>query len=84
MDKTKATPKTFIDAKISAMEKGSDGVMASIDEMLSEKLAQIHRVIDSINSSSANAMHTELADKEQAHKDQTEHEAQEHADSEKH
>lgn len=78
MDKTKATPKTFIDAKISAMEKGSDGVMASIDEMLSEKLAQIHRVIDSVNSSSANAMHTELADKDQAH------EAQEHANSEQH
>ncbi len=51
MNKTKTTPKAFIDAKISSMERGSDGVMASIDEMLAEKVAQIKQAIKNCDTS---------------------------------
>lgn len=51
LNTTKATPKAFIDAKISSMEQGSDGVMASIDEMLAEKVAQIKQAIKNCDTS---------------------------------
>ena len=66
MNKTKTTPKAFIDAKISSMERGSDGVMASIDEMLAEKVAQIKQAIKNCDTSTPQAENEQPADETQA------------------
>ena len=59
LDTTKATPKSLIDTKISAMERSSEGVMASIDEMLAEKVAQIKTYIKNCDTSAPHTIQDE-------------------------
>ena len=60
-DETQSCPKSFIDARILAMEQNSDGVMKSIVEMYNEKREEVLNEIKQLESEIVQTEHTSTA-----------------------